>query len=144
MLINLSLAIFVVGSIWLSYIDVRIHRLPNIGVGVLTATLLVLWVLAGANGSNIIFAFSYFVCLFLLHVLSRQQLGLGDVKYAFSVGLVTSYFTQDLLILCLATFGCAAAISILGIISRRLTAKSKIAFGPFMTFGALLAIAWAR
>ncbi|WP_091606765.1 prepilin peptidase [Arthrobacter koreensis] len=79
---------------------------------------------------------------FLLRIASPSGLGLGDVKLAGVLGLYLGFAGWG------ALLAGAAAGFVLGglwglglVLSRRGTGKSRIAFGPFMLAGALLALA---
>jgi leader peptidase (prepilin peptidase) / N-methyltransferase len=73
-------------------------------------------------------------------------MSLGDVKLAASLGTLLAWFSWRLLIaggLAGLWLGAMAAGALL--VSRRVSRKHLIPFGPFMIAGALLAvIAWPR
>ena len=68
-----------------------------------------------------------------LYILSRGALGAGDVKFAFPLGLSVGWFAPDFWFATIfVSFLLAGTASLLGIISKQMDRKSRIAFGPFM------------
>ena len=78
----------------------------------------------------------------LLYLLSRGSLGMGDVKFAFPLGLCVGWYAADLwLTNIFVAFLLAGLVTGIGIAIRRLNRKSRIAFGPFMLASAVLTLA---
>lgn len=131
---------------WLSLHDLRTHRLPNVHVGLLTALLVIVEVLISwTTGNWEIFVSSLKVSLATtavycaLYVVSRRQIGMGDVKYAVPTGLVLGFYTpQSWLVNIFATFCLAGVVSLIGMLTGRLERSSRIAFGPYMTIATLV------
>lgn len=137
-------------GIRLSIIDFKVHRLPNQLVGWFAVTELLLigflsWFsddlarLMTALGVGVATTTIYL----LLYLLSRGSLGMGDVKFAFPIGLCVGWYSAHLwLTSILVAFLLAGLVAGLGIATRRLDRKSRIAFGPFMLASAVLTLAF--
>lgn len=138
---------FVVVASLLWRIDCAYHRLPDklvlplypgIGLPLLGAVLL-----AGdsAGPHRISYsAIALFGAYWALRKVSRNSLGLGDVKLAGALGLLLGYFSPMNLI-----WGTLLAFLLGGIYSlwllswRKANLKTHIPFGPFMLAGAFIA-----
>lgn len=144
----LPIFVFVIFGLRLSYIDAVTHRLPNKLVGSVSLILITLMaaldfrqfrpaLLAGAL---------YFIVFVLLHLLSANSLGLGDVKYAFPCGLICGFYyygnqiITHLLLNLWLIFGLAGIWALLAKFFGTLHLSNRIAFGPFMTLGVTLAL----
>jgi leader peptidase (prepilin peptidase)/N-methyltransferase len=133
---------------WLSAYDIRTHRLPNKHVLMMTLLVFVTEsVICWAVGewSRLFDAFKTcaFITLFYfgLYVLSRRQLGMGDVKYAIPTGLVLGFYGPQAWLVCiLFTFALAGLTALVGMLVGRLTRSSRMAFGPYMTFSTLILV----
>ncbi|MDZ4229357.1 MAG: prepilin peptidase, partial [Patescibacteria group bacterium] len=86
-------------------------------------------------------AFGSLAFLGLLHLLTRGKgMGLGDVKLGFLLGLVLGW---PLIIVALfIAFLTGALAGVILIIVRGKTLKTKIAFGPFLLLGMVIAKLW--
>ena len=143
-----GLLIFLALSTWLSVIDIREHRLPNRlvaaagivglvtfgGIAIVTGdpTPLVRALLASG---------ACFGGYLLIHLVSRGNMGAGDVKLAAVLGLYLGWFSWVTVAagVC-AGFALGAGFSVLVIIARRAHRRSHVAFGPWMLAGAWVAI----
>jgi len=128
----------------LAVVDYQTHRLPNRLVGWLTVTQLVslifLWqpeklqaALLTALATTVTYAF--------LFLISRGSLGMGDVKFSFPLGLTVGWYApSNWLLTILLTFVLAGFVSIIQVILKRKTLKSRFAFGPYMYLTSILVI----
>jgi leader peptidase (prepilin peptidase)/N-methyltransferase len=74
-----------------------------------------------------------------LYALSRGGLGMGDVKFAFPLGLCVGWFAANSwLVSIFIAFLCAGLVAVIGIVTGTLSRKSRLAFGPYMFFGTLI------
>jgi leader peptidase (prepilin peptidase)/N-methyltransferase len=86
-----------------------------------------------------------FVFYFLMNLVSRNQIGMGDVKFAFTVGLTIGYIGLDWLFVSIfITFLISGIFALLLLLSKRVTRKNEIAFAPFMIIGTWTTIAIAN
>ena len=133
-------------GIRLSIIDFKTHRLPNHLVGWFTSIEILImgvtswftsdWTrLAAALGTAVITMFAYL----LLYLASRGSLGMGDVKFAFPLGLCVGWYSANQWLLAIfVSFLIAGVVAVIGLVAKRMTRKSRLAFGPYMFFGTFL------
>ena len=130
-------------GIRLSIIDFKAHRLPNQLVGwfaVIEVFLLgfLSWFaddLARLMTALGIAAFTMLVYL-LLYLVSRGSLGMGDVKFAFPLGLCVGWYSANhWLVAIFVSFLLAGLVAVIGLITKRMNRKSRLAFGPYMFLG---------
>ena len=133
-------------GIWLSWIDLKTHRLPNRIVGWFSASQLLVIVIASQRetSSNRLFAALMISGLntliyVILFAISRGSLGMGDVKFAFPLGLCVGWYATELwLAAVLGTFVIAGLIATLGMLTKRMNRNSKLALGPYMFVSTLI------
>jgi leader peptidase (prepilin peptidase)/N-methyltransferase len=133
----------------LAFIDVAVQRLPDLlTISAFAGTLALLgtaegaahqpWLLVRAVIGAAALA-GFYLALWLVF---PDQLGLGDVKLAASIGLVLGWTSlQSLLTGTLAGFTLAAIYGGVRLVLYRGTRASQIPLGPFILVGALAAIA---
>ena len=130
----------------LSIVDFKSHRLPNQLVGWFTATQILIMGITGWMASDFdrfgtalgIAAVTTIVYL-LLYLLSRGSLGMGDVKFAFPLGLCVGWYSTDQwLVAIFVSFLIAGLVAVIGLVTKRMTRKSRLAFGPYMFIGTFL------
>ncbi len=83
---------------------------------------------------------AFFLIIWL--VTKRRGMGLGDVKLVFLMGLILG-FPRIVVALYLA-FLTGAGLGVILILLRRKNLKSKIAFGPFLIIGTVIAYFWGN
>jgi leader peptidase (prepilin peptidase)/N-methyltransferase len=130
----------------LSIVDFKSHRLPNQLVGWFTATQILImavisWMasdyarLLTALGVGVATMISYV----LLYLLSRGSLGMGDVKFAFPLGLCVGWYsTNQWLLAIFISFLISGVVAVIGLVTKQMTRKSRLAFGPYMFLGTFL------
>ena len=75
----------------------------------------------------------------LLYLVSRGSLGMGDVKFAFPLGLCVGWYSANQwLVAIFVSFLIAGVVAVIGLVTKRMTRKSRLAFGPYMFFGTFL------
>lgn len=80
----------------------------------------------------------------LLYSISRGALGMGDMKFAFPLGLCVGWYSADLwLVAVFVSFFTAGTVAIIGLVTKRITRKSRLAFGPYMFLGTFLVCGFA-
>lgn len=148
--IVVHLALAGIGA-WLIVIDARTHRLPNrivlptLGALVLLA---IIEALTTGDGERLVRALLGGLALgafyAVMHLISRQGMGGGDVKLAAVIGLVLAWHGWQVLVLgAAAAFLLGALYAIVLMLLRRANRHTRIAFGPWMIIGAVLAIGLA-
>ncbi len=135
-------------SIALALIDLDTRRLPNVivvpsllaGSVLLGAAALVRGDLAALAGAGIGGA-GLFLLYFVLALVSRGGMGMGDVKLAAVLGLYLGFLGWgNLLVGAFAAFLFGGVFGILLLIVRRAGRRTAIPFGPWMILGAWLGV----
>lgn len=142
--------------VWLvvASIDLDVGRLPNkftlplaavaaawaLALGLATGDLDAIWRawLAGVAlaGVNLVLA-----SLFRLIPPHQEGLGLGDIKLALSLGVVTGWFSwTSVVISFVATFVVGGIWAVVLLIARRKQARGGFSFGPSMVIGTIVAL----
>ena len=140
-------ALFAVGC-RLVVIDIRSHRLPD---RIVLPTLAVLVVLvavdaavAGESGTTVRSLLGMLILggfYAVLRALSRQGIGGGDVKLAAVIGLTLAWHGWQALAVGAASAFVIGALYAIGLmVLRRADGATRIAFGPWMSLGALLGL----
>lgn len=135
-------------GVWLVVIDARTHRLPNrIVLPTLAALVLLVLVDGLATGETdrmlraLLGGLALGVFYAVMHLISQQGMGGGDVKLAAVIGLVLAWHGWQTLVLgAAAAFLLGALYAIALMLLRRADRRTHIAFGPWMILGAALAI----
>ena len=146
-----ALVWFTVCAVVLFVLDVRHHRLPNRWTGALFAGAVVLLLastltaaedsaLSGRWLSTVLGSVGYLLVMFVLHVVTRAGIGMGDVKLAAGLGLYTGFLGLELLI---AGFVFAFLLggfqALFLVVFRGANKTTRIAFGPAMLLGCTVA-----
>lgn len=124
MLSNAGYIIFSILAIRIAVVDFKTHYIKNIDLILLFLTIIIFL------DFNLIWGFANLVIYLALYLLTNRQLGFGDVKLSFLIGLGLSSF-YDLVI--------ALNISwIAGGIWAIIRKEAQIAFAPWMLVGAFI------
>ncbi len=133
----------VAAALW--FIDVGHKRLPDVltlpaaGVALLLAAADAGFHSPAALQGAFLGAVALFVLYFLMNLLTRGGMGMGDVKLALSIGALTGYLGWAYVVGATALgFMSGGALSAALLASRRTGRKDTIPFGPFMLLGAFL------
>jgi len=140
MLELLPFAVLLLFGLWLSIIDIRSHRLPNQIVCAMALLLISVQAVIAVTQSQLdrliaalATALLTTLAYLLLYVVSRGSLGMGDVKFAFPLGLTIGWYNpEQWLPAIFLTFCLAGLVAITGIALKRTSWKSALALGPFM------------
>jgi len=131
----------------LMLIDIDTHLLPSSVVYRAIALAVPLLMLAALNdptgsiGTMFLGAVIMWVLMKTLEVLSRGDLGGGDVRLALLLGLYTGWLSlEHVAIAVVAGFAAAGLFALVLIVLRRAGRRTHIALGPFLIAGALLAV----
>jgi leader peptidase (prepilin peptidase)/N-methyltransferase len=133
----------------LSAIDLKEHRLPNQLVAWFTAIQLATLIALSLDDFNelktpLLVAIETTAFYLILFILSRGALGMGDVKFAFPLGLTVGWYAPELWLMAIfSSFLCAGVVALIGIAAKCITRNSPIAFGPYMFLGSLFVIAFS-
>ena len=130
----------------LSIVDFKSHRLPNQLVGWFIATQILIVAVISWMASDFArlltalgVAAATMISYVLLYLLSRGSLGMGDVKFAFPLGLCVGWYSANQwLVAIFVSFLIAGVVAVIGLVTKRITRKSRLAFGPYMFLGTFL------
>ena len=135
----------------LSIIDFKTHRLPNHLVGWFTAIEILImgitsWIASDFSRLTIALGIATVTMLvyLLLYLVSRGSLGMGDVKFAFPLGLCAGWNSAEYwLVAIFVSFLLAGLVAVIGLVTKRMTRKSRLAFGPYMFLGTTIVCGFA-
>jgi leader peptidase (prepilin peptidase)/N-methyltransferase len=115
--------------------------LPAIGLAALAAPLRFgdRWAFALAGGA-VGFIFFFIAARLGERLLGSGALGYGDVKLAAFVGLISSFPQVFVALVVALTAG--GVIGLLLLVTRRVTMRSAIPYGPFIVIGGFYAMVW--
>ena len=144
-LLCLGLVVLAVSSACLVITD----ALPHIIMGplaVMTLLIMLLAVIAGADGQAALWGLGIGVAtglvLLALAIIPGAGLGGGDVKLAAILAAIVAWFNLPALpFALLSALMSASVFAIIAMVTGRATRKTAIALGPFLIFGAWLALA---
>jgi leader peptidase (prepilin peptidase)/N-methyltransferase len=140
----IPLVVFIGFGTRLSAIDIKVHRLPNQLVAWFTAIQIATLIALGLDDINdlklpVLVAVGTSAVYSILFILSRGSLGMGDVKFAFPLGLTVGWYAPELWLMAIfGTFLSAGVVALVGIITKRMNRQSKLALGPYMFLSTLL------
>jgi leader peptidase (prepilin peptidase)/N-methyltransferase len=132
----------------LVYTDLLTHRLPNVFTYGLIAWALVCGVVniplslsLAPSIASVTSGLAAAAIFWVLNLVTRGGMGLGDVKLAAGIGLVLGLGHTSLVITAFAlAFITGAIASLIGVATRRISLKSALPFGPFMMLGAWISL----
>lgn len=146
-LLTLAWVLYVPVGVALAFIDLRHKRLPNLLTLRSAAALVVLlgaaaapddlaaWVRALEAGAAL------FAVYLLMNILARGAMGMGDVKLALAIGLLTGFLGWFEVIAATGlAFVLGGAVSAFLLVARRANRKATIPFGPFMLLGLVIVV----
>lgn len=150
-LVGLALVHLLVCAAVLTWVDLREHRLPNRWtLALAVGGAVTLWSASALQGGerlvpSLVGFVGYPVLMLLLHLASRGGLGLGDVKLAAGLGLYTGWLGWEAWAQAVFLgFVIGGLVALVMVLSRRATAKSRLAFGPPLLAGAVVAVLFGR
>jgi len=143
----LTYGVLVGAGMWLSLIDVDTHLLPRRIVYRTIAVAMPLLVLsaffddAGSIAGMFIGGIAMWLMLRILEVLSRGDLGGGDVGLGGLLGLYLGWLSYEAILVGLfASFLVGGFFAVALLISRKANRNTHFAFGPFLIVGTLIAV----
>ncbi|MCM3887485.1 prepilin peptidase [Frankia sp. R82] len=135
-------------GVWLAVIDLRVHRLPDplvLPSYPVVALLLGLAALVDDTPGRLLRAgVAGLVCwtvFLVLHRLPGDGFGRGDVKLAGLLGLALGWLGWPSVLLGMVAGVALGGVVVLGLlVTRRVHRRDRLAYGPFLLGGALLAV----
>ena len=136
--------IFLLGLMLLSLTDIKRGILPD-RLNLFLAVFGVLFTYLGALqpydsaaiGAGLALAFLGF-----LHFISGGGLGCGDVKLGFVLGIWLGH--EYIIVALIIAFLAGGIFAALLLLSKKVSRKDPIPFGPFLAFGATVAMLWGN
>lgn len=138
------LMLFILAAI--AWIDWKVKKIPNMLVLFLICIRFLFFIYETVKEPdytrfNIIqMVFGAILCLMLLlicRLLSRNSIGMGDIKLFSALGL---YFGYDIMHVMFFSFLCTAIYSIYMLLFKKMKKKDSVPMGPFIFLGTVLSI----
>jgi leader peptidase (prepilin peptidase)/N-methyltransferase len=125
--------------VWITWVDLRERRIPNVVVLPLAAGAIIARIAFERDAllEILLAGVVAFVVFLFLAVVVRGGLGMGDVKLAGTEGFLLGSAAFYALVLGVVAGGLAA---VLLLAARRITRKSTYAYGPYLALGAAVAV----
>ena len=143
----LTYGVLVGAGMWLSLIDIDTHLLPRRIVYRTIAIAMPLLVLsaffddAGSMAGMFIGGIAMWLMLRVLEVLSRGDLGGGDVGLGGLLGLYLGWLSYEAILVGLfASFLVGGLFAVALLVTRKANRNTHFAFGPFLIVGTLIAV----
>ena len=143
----LTFGVLVGAGMWLSLIDIDTHLLPRRIVYRTIAVAMPLLVLSaffdntGSVFGMLVGGFGMWCMLRVLEVLSRGDLGGGDVGLGGLLGLYLGWVSYEAILVSLvASFFVGGLFAVVLVVSRKANRHTHFAFGPFLIVGTLIAV----
>ncbi len=143
----LTYGVLVGAGTWLSLIDIDTHLLPRRIVYRTIAVAMPLLVLSaffdnrGSIAGMLIGGFAMWCMLRVLEVLSRGDLGGGDVGLGGLLGLYLGWLSYEAVLVGLfASFLVGGFFAVALLVTRKANRNTHFAFGPFLIVGTLIAV----
>jgi leader peptidase (prepilin peptidase) / N-methyltransferase len=136
---NLLLSfILISGLILISFIDIEHRLIPNIIVIPLFIVGLLINILLMPKNWWIILAFSFgaFFFMLIISLIYPKGMGMGDVKLSLMAG---AFLVQRIIPGLFIGFLAGAVFGLMMIITKKKKIKQTIPFGPFISFGCIVA-----
>jgi len=135
--------IFVSILIIVTMIDIDFRIIPNviilpaliIGLGISTFLVGDIW------WRPLAFSAGAFIFMLIIHLIYPRGMGLGDVKYSAVLG---AFLSQKVVVGLFLGFLFGSIYGLIMIIIKKRKLKTAIPFGPFLSFGSLLALFWGN
>jgi len=127
---------------WIIFSTLLVLFVADLKYQIIPDSMVLIGVLASAwVGGFWLAGLGSFAFLYVLWAATRGRgMGFGDVKLAFLMGLLLGY--PAVIIAFYVAFLTGAMVGVILMIRRRVGWKSKIAFGPFLVLGTIVAFVW--
>lgn len=137
-------------AVVLGAVDIAVHRLPDAltlpAVPVTAVLVLATWAAAPSSGDLVTALVAAVIATALFAGVARvapRAMGRGDVKLVPTLALLTGYLSVAAVLWWLIlAFTIGALVALAGLVTRRLSLGSAIAFGPCLLAGCWLVLTW--
>jgi len=134
------------GLIVVFFIDLEHQIIPDEIVIPFSLFFLIYFLVVNPNlliTNYLIAGFFSFLFLYFIYLITKGKgMGFGDVKLAFLMGLVLGW--PKIIVAFYLAFLTGAIIGIILILLKKSKLKQKIAFGPFLCLGTIIAYLWGE
>jgi leader peptidase (prepilin peptidase)/N-methyltransferase len=129
-------------SFYLLFISLLVIFVADLKYQIIPDSMIVLGIVGTlGTGFHLVPAIGSFAFLYFLWILSRKRgIGFGDVKFAPLMGVLLGF--PGVVFAFYVAFLTGALAAVILILGRKKTWKSKIAFGPFLVGGTVVALIW--
>jgi leader peptidase (prepilin peptidase) / N-methyltransferase len=143
----LTYGVLVGAGMWLSLIDIDTHLLPRrivyrtIAIAIPLLVLSAFFDNSGSVSGMFIGGIAMWCILRVLEVLSRGDLGGGDVGLGGLLGLYLGWLSYEAILVGLfASFLVGGFFAVVLLVTRKANRNTHFAFGPFLIVGTLIAV----
>jgi prepilin signal peptidase PulO-like enzyme (type II secretory pathway) len=144
MAVWIKIAVFAAFAIPITFIDLKEMRVPDalsLG-GIALILLLDAFVIKESLLLLLIETIAGFGVFWLIHVVTRGKLGLGDAKYSAFIALCVGMYAWFTTLAIASVTGLACGLILLRL--GRVERSTRIPFAPFLTLGATVSIVLGR
>ena len=138
--------VVIVFLVFSAVFDLKYMILPDFSTAVLVSSALALWCAGYFGDWNYILtaagAGGFLWLLSLIKIKGQQAMGLGDVKFAFFMGLLLG--TQKTILAFYVAFISGALVALVLMVFKKAGRKTLIPFGPFLILGVIVAWFWGE
>jgi prepilin signal peptidase PulO-like enzyme (type II secretory pathway) len=136
----LELAVFLLFALPITFFDIREYRIPDVLTFGGIAAFMALKLIFHEESFGILTAeiFVGFSAFWLIRIVSKGKMGLGDAKYSAFIAVAAGMLAWFASIFIAAVIALIAAACLIGFLKT--DRKTRIPFAPFLTLGASLAI----
>lgn len=140
--------IFLAPSYWIIFSSLLVIYMADLKYQIIPDSMIVVGVIGvigamGVIGGNVMAGIGASLFFFLLWLITHGKgMGLGDVKLAFLMGLLLGF--PNIIIASYSAFLTGATSGVILILLGKKKLKEKIAFGPFLVTGTVVALMWGE
>lgn len=140
------MALLVVGGLWFAIVDIDTHVIPFHAVVKFSAATCVLFaVTVGGDTQTLkqvfVGAITMWAVLFLVRIMSRGDMGGGDVSLGASLGLYLGWSSSTAVYVALiASFMAGGGVALTLLLLRKADRDTHFPFGPCLIVGSLFAV----
>ena len=140
--------VIVVPSYWIIFSSLLVIFVADFKYQIIPDSMIIIGVIGvigavGVIGENVLAGIGASLFFLFLWVITRGKgMGLGDVKLAFLMGLLLGF--PNIIIASYLAFLTGAGVGVILILLGKKKLKEKIAFGPFLVAGTVIAFLWGE
>ncbi len=136
MLEIIKITVIVLTGIYISYTDIKEKKIKNEVNLLLFIFGLIVCYVDYVNIESYIKGSLIIGSTFLILSLITNQIGMGDVKYIYAIGLIIGF--NDTLIAITLAFIIASFVMIISRLFKNISIANRIVFGPYLVIGTII------